>query len=167
MPRSRRTYRHENLRASNDHAGDASDRSGRSLCRGLAPHIAREAEQSIQTTQDNAAIAAANVRAQAKIKDAQAIANPIAHPIVATAQAIKKIRTPLIIINVIAFVLLGVSIGLMWTPLSLVSKTAVPVCGAVAVLSLAGVIALPFFPWIVLAAAVGAVGIIVYEIVPL
>ena len=38
-------------------------------------------------------------------------------------------------------------------------------CGAVAVLSLAGVIALPFFPWIVLAAAVGAVGIIVYEIV--
>jgi hypothetical protein len=102
---------------------------------------------------------------KAAVAEASAEASPTKHPFAAANSTVKKLRAPLIVINLIAFVALAVSIGLLWTPLSIISKTAVPVCGAVSVLTLFGLIALPFFPWILLAAAIGAVALIVYEII--
>ena len=101
----------------------------------------------------------------AAVADAKAEANPMAHPVRSAEVAVKKLRAPLGIICLGAFVSLAVSIGLLWTPLSVISKTAVPVCGSVTVVSLFGLIALPFFPWILLALAAGAIGLFVYEVI--
>jgi hypothetical protein len=66
------------------------------------------------------------------------------------------------IISVLAFVALGVFVGLLFTPLSLVSKLGIPISGSVAVISYAGILVIPFVKWIL---PVAIVGLVIYELI--
>ena len=106
---------------------------------------------------------AAVIAAQAKVDQAKADAAPLAHPVTSANSAVSTIRGSLLAVTIVAAVLLAVSVGLWFTPLSFVSKIAVPITSTVAVLSAAEVIALPFFPWVLFAALAVFVGLFVYE----
>lgn len=63
----------------------------------------------------------------------------------------------------IAFIVLGGSFGLAFTSLSWLSTFTIPVAAGVLATSLFGLIALPFFPWVIGGVVVLAVGLFLYE----
>jgi hypothetical protein len=113
----------------------------------------------------------ANMRAirQAKsnsaIAPASAQANPAAQSLSASEQSIAASHHSIALLASLAAVLLLVSIGLLFTPLSTISKIIFPLAGAFVMGRLTGILSLPFFPWISLGTAVIAIGLTTYEIV--
>jgi hypothetical protein len=80
---------------------------------------------------------------------AQATTRPVAHPFAAAENTIHQLHQPLLLMNVLGILCLAISIGLLFTPISSISKIAIPVSGSVVALSLFGLIVLPFAPWII------------------
>lgn len=139
-------------------------------CRASATNAAihdlnnRTAVSVAQVTAQNK-VDVAKAAAKGKLQDAQASATPVSHPIAAANQATKRLQVPLEVIATVAGIAFAVFVGLLFTPLSFVSKIGLPVAGCVAGLSYFGAIALPFFPWVLAAAAALLLGLFVYEII--
>lgn len=129
-------------------------------CHQLSPAT----KAAIQQDQDRTAISAAKAKDKGVVHDAQGAAEPARHPISAANVTVEKARKPLEVIFVVAFLIFIVSVGLLFTPLSIISKVAVPVSGVAAILALAGEITLPFFPWTVLIVVFGALVLLCYEV---
>ena len=98
------------------------------------------------------------------INDAKGSTSPDAHPLSSLNLMVKKLRAAALSLTIVFSVLVAGAIGLYFTPLSPISKIAVPVFGAVACLSFVNVIVLPFLPWLIGLAIVGAFALAVYEV---
>ena len=127
--------------------------------------LPKATQQTIQSGHNQAAIAAGKAQDAGTMADAKGAASPTSHPIDASDVVVKDTRASLRVVFIVSFIALLVSIGLLFTPLSLVSKIAVPVAGALAVGSLAGEIAVPFFPYILAGLGVLALALAVYELI--
>jgi hypothetical protein len=91
--------------------------------------------------------------------------SPLVHPTTAIHAATNTITVALTWINILGVVALGISVGLLFTPISTISKIAIPVSGAVVGVSLAGIITLPFAPYLLYAAVAVAASFSVYELI--
>lgn len=91
--------------------------------------------------------------------------SPLTHPAAAVHTATAPITVALTWINILGAVALAVSIGLLFTPISTISKIAIPVSGAVVGVSLTGIILLPFAPYLLYAALAIGGGFSIYELV--
>ena len=134
--------------------------------------VAGCATTSSTSRQDQAAIAqghsaaatqAAAIADRHTVDAALATASPAAHPVTAANQTVSRLRAPLIPIAVASLIAVGVFVGLTFTAFSWISKIGIPVSAGVFTVCLFGSVALPFVPWILIAAAVGLAGLLVYE----
>lgn len=132
---------------------------------GCAPNQTPATKAAIQQVQQQTQIDQAKIDAQAQLSAARAKANPLLHPLSNSNAVVKKAQAPLGLIATIAFLAFAVGVGLYFTPLSAFSKILVPLGGSVAALSFIGLIALPFFPWVIGGGAALLVGLLVYEII--
>jgi len=107
----------------------------------------------------------AQVKDQTAIRHAQAVGNPVRHPLSRASFTVEEFHAPLMLICFVAFLLCAVSFGLQFTSFSRLARWGVPVGGAVMVGSFALLVLLPFLLWIIYAcgAAIGA--LIIYELV--
>ncbi len=129
-------------------------------CHSLSP----AAQQTITRGHDAAAVQAAEVKDAGTVAEAKAEVSPAQHPIEAANVEIEKARVPLRFLFIASFIVLAITVGLAFTPLSAISKVAVPVAAATCALSLGGIIALPFFPWVFLGALALVAGLFLYEV---
>jgi hypothetical protein len=113
------------------------------------------AKQAIQKGHDQAGIEAgkqkdrattrtAQINANGKINDANAVNSPTAHPFAATNSTVKRARIELGGLALLGFIVFVVSMGLRSTALAGIASFGVPIGRSVAVISFATAIALPF-----------------------
>ncbi len=102
-----------------------------------------------QLTAAQAKVEAAQIRNQATIDDARGKANPILHPIDASNGSVKHITRSLEVINIVSVLALIAGIGLLFSPFSFASKILAPLGGAGVVISLTGIVTIPFAPMII------------------
>lgn len=122
----------------------------------------RNSKQTVAQIQAQAKIDVATADAKNHVNDTKA-GSPVTHPIDSTNKTVKELQVPLKIVATIAAIAFAVGVGLYLTPLSWLSTILVPVTGATAALCYFGAIALPFFPWVLGAAAVIVIGLLIYE----
>lgn len=134
------------------------------LLAGCAPKLSPQTQLKIRQLQQKSAVAVAEAHAKADESQAQGHDTPVMHPIAATNNLVVEIRPILIWITVVSFVLWAVQFGLSFTSFSFLAGLA-PVFRWVSVLSLAGLITLPFLPLGFLIMGIALVSLVIYELV--
>lgn len=126
---------------------------------------APQTKAAVQQIQQKSQIDLAKQQADAALAAAKAKTHPTLHVVTSVDQIVSAVRAALLPIFILSVVVLGGSIGLAFSPLSFVSKISLPISAAIAGLSLLNLIAMPFLPWGLLAGAVVAAAVLIYEIV--
>ncbi len=108
---------------------------------------------------------AEQIRDQAIVDDARGKASPVLHPIDASNLSIKRISRGLEVINILSVLALIAGIGLLFSPFSFASKILAPLGGAGVVISLAGIVTIPFAAPIIWSLIALAIACGVYELV--
>lgn len=137
------------------------------LCGGCQPQPKQSAatKQTIDTGHQKADVAAGKIQDQAKVDAAEVQVDPAKHPWKSLGRVILVARSTLVPFAIISFLALAAAFGLTFTPLSFISKIALPIAASVFAFSFGGIIALPFLPWIVGVMLLGLIGLAVYEII--
>lgn len=73
------------------------------------------------------------------------------HPFKGTTETVKHLQGVLTFVNIASFVIFLASLAAGWfvTGLSLISRIVTPIAGTITAGTLAGIVALPFLPWII------------------